>query len=125
MSYRAEDGTLAFAATYVILEKGTHHVKLGPAGRPELWFLLGRATKPNINIAAAVRDMFMPAELPRFRPKLSVGGAIAHYSYEEAGEIWSVPLLGYELCEIDFPEALDRCVASPLRAAAVECSIQL
>lgn len=125
MSYRLDEGILAFAAAYVILEKGANHIKIGPPGRPEIWFLLGRATKPKTNIAAAVRDMFMAAELPHFRPKPAVGGTVAHYSYDAAGEVWSIVLLGLELGEIDSPESLDRRVVGPLRAAAADHSIQL
>lgn len=125
MSYRVDDQVLIFAAAYVILEKGTNHIKIGPAGRPEIWFLLGRATKPNINIAAAVRSMFMAAELPLFRPKLTIGGAISHYSYDAADGVWSVVLLGVELGEIDSPAALERLVVAPLRSAATDHSIQL
>jgi hypothetical protein len=125
MSYRLDENMLAFAAAYVIFEKGTAHIKVGPPGRPEIWFLLGRATKPKTNMAAAIRDMFMEVELPRFAPKLTVGGAIAHYNYDVAGEVWSVVLLGLELGEIDTPEALERRVVGPLRAAAAAHSIQL
>jgi len=69
--------------------------------------------------------MFMAAELPHFRPKLAVGGTVAHYAYDAAGEVWSVVLLGLELGEIDSPEALDRRIVVPLRAAASDHSIQL
>jgi len=72
MSLRVDDQAFTFAAAYVILEKGNKHIKVGPAGRPEIWFLLGRATMPNINLADAVRSMFMTTELPRFHPKLTI-----------------------------------------------------
>jgi hypothetical protein len=125
MSYRLDESGLTFTAAYVILEKGTNHIKVGPPGRPEIWFLLGRATKPKNNIAAAVRSMFMEVERPNFRPALAVGGGVAHYSYDVAGEVWSVVLLGLELGEIDSPEGLERRVVGPLRAAATDHAIQL
>lgn len=128
VSYRLDESGLTFTAAYVILEKGTHHIKVGPPGRPEIWFLLGRATrvtKPKNNIAIAVRSMFVEVERPNFRPALAVGGDTAHYCYDAAGEIWSVVLLGLELGEIDSPEVLERRVVGPLRAAAADHAIQL
>jgi len=125
MSYRLDESILSFAAAYVILEKGTNRIKVGPPGRPEIWFLLGRATKTKSNVAAAVRDMFLASELPHFHAKLAVGGTIARYSYDSAGDVWSVVLLGFELGEIDSPEGLERRVVVPLRAAATEHSIAL
>jgi hypothetical protein len=63
--------------------------------------------------------------VPIFRPKLAVSDTIAHYSYDTAGDAWSVVLLGLELSEIDSSEALDRRVVVPLRAAVTDHSIQL
>jgi hypothetical protein len=125
MSYRFDDNVLTFAAAYVIFEPATNHVKLGPAGRPEIWFLLGRAIRPRNNPAVAVRDMFMTAELPHFRPKLRMGGDIAYYDYDVPGERWSVVLLGLEIGDIDSSGTLHQRVIAPLRAAASERAIQL
>ena len=114
MSYRLDDNVLTFAAAYVIFEQDTRHIKLGPVGRPEIWFLLGRAIRPRNNPAVAIRDMFMPAELPHFRPKLGVGGDVAHYDYDATGERWSVVLWGLELGDIDSPATLQHRVVAPL-----------
>jgi hypothetical protein len=125
MSYRVDENVLVFAASYVILENDDKLFKIGPAGRPEIWFLLGRATKPKNNIAAAIQQIFTVSELPRFQPKLAVDGAASRYSYDAAGETWSVVLLGVELGQIDSLETLNLRVVGPLRAAAAEHSIQL
>lgn len=124
MWYRLDSAQVTFAAAYVIFEAGTNHIKIGPAGRPEIWFLAGRATKPKINLAAAVRNMFMATERPRYTPQLVVNGDVSQYSYDVAGEMWSVLALGMELGTIDSPNALERRVVSPLLAAARERSIQ-
>lgn len=125
MSYRDDVTALTFAATYVIFAAGTNHLKFGPPGRPELWFLLGRVTKPKGNFAVAIRDMFMEAERPHFDPTPTVGGTLSHYFFNSAGELWSVLLVGRELGDIDSPAALEQRVVSPLTTAARERSIQL
>lgn len=125
MSYRLDEGTLAFAAAYVILERHDKFFKIGPPGRPEIWFLLGRATEPKINFASAIQQMFIVPKLSRFQPKLAIDGGLAHYSYTAAGETWSVVLTGVELGQIDSLETLDLRVVGPLRSAAIDHSIQL
>lgn len=124
-SYRLDGTSFAFAATYVILDTSADHFKVGPLGRPEIWFLLGRGTKTKQNIAAAVRDIFRPAERGHFSQPLAVNGTVARYDYDKDGEVWSTVLVGFELGEIDSPDSLERLAVSPLRAAAVAHSIQL
>ena len=93
--------------------------------RPEVWYVLGHATKPTINLAQAVRDMFMKPKLPRFQPALALGGAISVYSHNSGGDVWSAVLIGFELGGVDSPAALEQRVLTPLRAAALERSINL
>jgi len=124
-SYRLDGSSFAFAAAYVILDASADHFKVGPPGRPEIWFLLGRGTKTKQNIAAAIRDIFRPVERPHFSQELAVNGSLARYEYDKAGEVWSAVLIGFELGEIDSSEALDRLVVSPLRADAAAHSIEL
>lgn len=126
VAHRIEpDNQFSFAAAYVIFESGKHHVKVGRAGRPELWFMLGRGTASNINTADLVRSLFMKAELALYKPALSVGGPISYYEYEDPTMDWAVVLRGLELGDIDSPQALKEKVVVPLKAAASAQMINL
>jgi hypothetical protein len=124
MSYRLDESILAFAAAYVILEKGMKHIKIGPRTPGDL-VLLGRATKPRSTLRRPFAACSWPPSCHTSAPKLAVGGAAAHYTYDAAGEVWPIVLLGLELGEINSPAALDSRVVVPLRAAATDHSLQL
>lgn len=119
------DKRFSFAAAYVIFERGKNHVKVGPAGRPEIWFMLGRATVPDINLAAGVRNLFAKQELPLYQPPLAVGGTVSAYQFKDPTMDWLVVLSGFELAEIDSPQALKEKVVMPLIGAANERSMNL
>jgi hypothetical protein len=119
------DKQFSLAAAYVIFERGKNHVKVGAPGRPEVWYMLGRATLPMINLADGVRSLFMKSEMPLFKPPLAVGGTVSFYEFKDPTMDWSVVSIGFELGDVDSPQALKQKVVNPLLQAVNERTINL
>lgn len=124
IAYRTDGEWVTFAAAYVIFEEGKKHFKVGPKLRPEVWYVLGRATLQG-NRAKAVRAMFGNDRQSRFQPALALGGTVSLHRYDADGMMWSAVLIGFEIGDIDSPETLEQRVVTPLKAAALERSIPL
>lgn len=130
----AMDLNFSFAAAYVIFDGDKvggdrAHVKIGARGRPEVWYMLGRGTRPQVdgklyNLADAVRHCFMKQELTLYEPPLTIG-SVSYYAYKDPDMNWSFVLIGFELGEIISPDDLKTRVVSPLIAAAGARSIDL
>lgn len=105
-----------FAALYVLFSPNEEQRKLGPPGRPELWFFAGRVQAPRL-AAADVWTYLRREEEARFDRPLTLGGAPARYLYQDETQRWETVCLGLELGAIDGPQALRERAVRPLCAA--------
>lgn len=113
-----KDRTFHFAACVVYFEADGKRWKLGPPGRPELWFFIGKAVpQPSGNLAWRM-ETFFEDDQKFFQPRPSLGGTISHYVNKEDGEAWDAVCLAFELGAITSPEDLITKAVEPLVTAA-------
>jgi hypothetical protein len=94
---------IEFAAVLVVFQGARPRKKVGPVGRPELWFMLGAvggSTLPAATMNEQVVAQFLEPRPGTFTPPLHLDPPTTKYVYEDTNEKWDVNLLGLEIGQL-------------------------
>jgi hypothetical protein len=119
---RAEPGdaqALNFAALLVYFEAAPGDWKIGPKGRPELWFFAGRVRNCTTTLKTTIRTFLYEKDRSCFTPLPALGGSVSFYNWTSK-EDWKAVCLAYELGDICSADDLKRKAVRPLLVEALQ-----
>jgi hypothetical protein len=118
----AEPKSVRFAAMLVCFEPASGGWKIGPRGRPELWFVAGSVQNLTTSLRTSMPTFFTAKDKVCYTPTPTLGGSISLYEWSRV-ENWKAVCIAYELGEIRSIMDLKQKAVVPLLAEATRLGL--